>query len=84
MKKSTKTFFYLILDNCIYEYLVQLCNKSTRKPWKKNNTHVHYQKLFLIFDNCIYEYLVHQLENHEQKKYGHNYIWSLTTASMII
>lgn len=34
-KESTKTFF--LPDNCIYEYLVQLCNKSTRKPWKKNN-----------------------------------------------
>ena len=78
--KEYQNFF--IPDNCIYEYLVQLCNKSTRKPWKKTND-TTCTKTFLIFDNCIYEHLVHQLENHE-KKYCHNYIWSLTTASMSI
>ena len=30
-KKEYQNFFF-ILENCIYEYLVQLCNKSTRKP----------------------------------------------------
>lgn len=61
--KEYQNFF--IPDNCIYEYLVQLCNKSTRKPWKKTND-TTCTKTFLIFDNCIYEHLVHQLENHEK------------------
>ena len=63
IKKEYQNFF--TLDNCIYEYLVQLCNKSTRKPWKKTND-TTCTKTFLIFDNCIYEHLVHQLENHEK------------------